>query len=105
MRCHVDLTLQSMNIFQLTDYAGSRDYDRLAELAKAGSLICMVDYQDCRDVAHTIYQSFGPNEESWTVSARGTSYVWAQNKADFIARCARANLEFIEPPQRAGTIV
>lgn len=87
-----------MNVYQVNDYPGSRDYDRLAELAKTKSIICLADYQDCRDVAHTIYQAFDSGEESWTVSARGCCYVWAHSKADFIARCALANVEFIEPP-------
>ena len=87
-----------MNVYQLAGYNGSRDYDRLAELAKVRSVICIVDYQECRDVAHTIYSACD-GLESWCVSGRGIGYVQAFDRADFIARCEAANLEFIEPPQ------
>jgi hypothetical protein len=88
-----------VNVYQLAGYNGSRDYGRLADLARVRSIICIVDYQECRDVAHTIFTTCGANLESWCVSGRGIGYVHAFNRADFIARCEAANLEFIEPPQ------
>jgi len=44
-----------VNVHQLDAYDGSKDYERLAELAKKHSIICILDYQEHRDVAKTIY--------------------------------------------------
>lgn len=85
-----------MNIFQLEQYKGSRDYARLAELAMTTSVICLIDYQDCRDVAHTLYQD-GGDLKSWQVSARGQSYISAFDTEQFIRRCEALNVEFLEP--------
>lgn len=87
----------NMHVYQIADYKGSRDYARLAELAKAQSVICMVDYQGCRDVAQTLYSDAG-DVVIWQVSARGISYSSAFDPTRFIAQCMALNLEFIEPP-------
>jgi hypothetical protein len=85
-----------MNIFLLEGYNGSRDYARLAELAQTRSVICLVDYQGCRDVAHTVYSKFD-ELETWTVGARGIGYISTFDREGFIASCQARNLEFIEP--------
>lgn len=77
-------------------YSGSRDYAQLVELACADSIICIVDYQGHRDVARTNYMRRG-DQEMWSVSARGISYITAFNRADFIALCEHNTLEFIAP--------
>jgi len=89
-----------VNVHQLDAYDGSKDYERLAELAKKHSIICILDYQEHRDVAKTIY-SFqeGRDETWWKVSARDISYITADNHEGFIASCKRLNLAFIEPSQ------
>ena len=83
-------------IYQIADYGGSRDYARLADLAKTHSVICVVTNDDCRDVGMTIYADYGDTEE-WEVGVRNICYVWAHNKDDFVRKCASVNLEFIEP--------
>lgn len=85
--------------YELAPYTGSRDYGRLADLARTGSIICMVDYDSVRDVARTNYFE-RPGQTMWSVSARGICYVTAFSRDDFIALCAHANLEFIEPTSR-----
>lgn len=84
--------------YDLAAYAGSRDYVRLAELARTSSIICILDYETHRDVARTNYASRGASEW-WQVSARGIGYITAFSQEDFMALCEHANLEFIEPPQ------
>ncbi|MBC8740434.1 hypothetical protein F6X40_27750 [Paraburkholderia sp. UCT31] len=86
-----------MNVHEIANYNSSRDYARLAELAKTHSVLCIVDYQGFRDVAKTIY-SLWEIDESWQVGARGIGYVCASSKEDFIKRCESVNLEFIAPP-------
>lgn len=87
-----------MTIYEIANYGGSRDYARLAELAKMHSVICMVDNDGCRDAAKTVYKDYR-DDGAWEVGARGICYVWAHNKADFVRKCATVNLEFIEPPK------
>jgi hypothetical protein len=83
--------------YELAPYTGSRDYEQLADLAVQASILCIVDYDGHRDVARTNYMQ-RRDQELWSVSARGISYVTAFNRADFIALCAHRNLEFIAPP-------
>lgn len=94
----------SFHCLRIADYKGSRDYARLAELAKTKSVICIVDWRECRDVAHTLYLN-GGDMETWQVGARGTCYVSAMDLGNFIARCAAVNLEFIEPPESSPDTV
>lgn len=77
-------------------YSGSRDYPRLVNLASEASIICIVDYEGHRDVARTNFMRRG-DQEMWSVSARGISYITAFSRADFIALCEHHNVEFIEP--------
>ncbi|MGF6609374.1 hypothetical protein OKW45_004296 [Paraburkholderia sp. WSM4175] len=89
----------STNVHQIANYGVSRDYARLAELAKAHSIICIVTHDGFRDVAKTLYSSF-KDGEMWQISARGTGYVWADNVEDFVRKCEIVALEFIEPPTK-----
>lgn len=91
-----------MIINELANYVGSRDYARLAELAKTGGIICIVDgpifYEKrVREVAHTSYEKFPDESEFWQISCRRTSYVYAESVEEFISRCQKENVEFIEP--------
>jgi hypothetical protein len=86
-------------ICQLEHYGGSRDYARLAELARSHSIICIVTRDDLSDVAHTIYSSYSSTGHMWQVSARGMGYVWTDTVEDFVRQCERVNLRFIEPPE------
>ncbi|GBG14471.1 reductase [Novimethylophilus kurashikiensis] len=87
--------------YDLPDYRGSKDYARLAALARRSSVVCILDYRvrdiDTRDVARTQYMSKG-YQECWSVCSRGTSYITVFSQADFISLCEHYNLEFFEPP-------
>jgi len=76
-------------------YNVSRDYDALYDMARSKSVVCFVDYHECRDVAATIARIGGDVE----VSARGISYVWGTSKDDFVMQCRRLNVEFIPLPK------
>ncbi|AQH05664.1 hypothetical protein A9R05_42360 (plasmid) [Burkholderia sp. KK1] len=83
--------------FQLANYSGSRDYDRLADLSRKASILCIVDDElGRRDAARTHYMN-NHGQDQWTVSARGMGYITAFGLAEFKAFCAHRNLEFIEP--------
>lgn len=88
-----------MTTFELADYPYSTDYALLADLAQRHSIICVLDYQDCRDVAQTQFFS----QEGlicWSVRARGTCYISAFDEATFIAKCQKQNLMFLPPPSK-----
>lgn len=82
--------------YDMAPYSGSRDYERLADLACKDSIICVVDFEGQRDVARTNFMRRG-EQELWSVSARGFGYITAFNRADFIALCGHRNVVFIEP--------
>lgn len=94
------MTDEIIRAYDLPDYGGSKDYERLAELAKTRSVLCVVDYRmdtfTTRDVARTQYMS-KPGQEYWSVSARGMGYINAFSQEEFVALCRCLNLEFIEP--------
>jgi hypothetical protein len=81
-------------IYEITGYKMSRDYARLAELAKTQSIVCIDGKM--KDVARTIYDRIDDNEV-WAISSRGFSYVYAISFDDFMRNCKEANIEFIEP--------
>jgi hypothetical protein len=87
-------------VFAIIDYKTSRDYDRLADLMQTQSAICIIDYNSCRDVAHTIWIECRAGDGIWEISSRGISYIYAVNKDDFIQQCCAQNVEVIFP----GTI-
>lgn len=84
-----------MIINEVHGYSVSKDYSLLYEMAKCESIICLVDYYvNCRDIGHTIYDTVSGSIQ---VSARGISYIWADNLEQFITQCQAMNLEFIIP--------
>jgi len=92
-------------IHEIAAYNGSRDYARLAELAKTASIICIVNYADreqfvVRDVAHTFYSNYTSTGNFWQINARGTGYVWADTLDKFVTQCEKYGVEFIDPPQK-----
>lgn len=93
-----------MIVGKLGNYKGSRDYVRLAELAKTESIICIVDCHfddvEClRNISKTLYASFPNGVEYWQISARGVCYVTADSLEKFMRRCEKENVEFIEPEE------
>lgn len=95
----------SENNHRLAQYNASKDYKRLANLARKASIICLVDYrlrqpvdgvESVRDVARTTVQR-SDGKEFFSISARGISYVIAFNEDEFILLCASNNVEFLEP--------
>lgn len=86
----------------ITGYTVSRDYERLADLARSQSIICIVDYErSMRDIARTMYRCRG-DDEYWEVGARGTGYIVAFERAEFILACRAVNLEFLDPARVAA---
>ena len=85
------------NPYDISGYVGLKDYELLADLSRTQSVICIVDYDsDLRDVARTFYRTNG-KEEHWSVSARGTGYIDAFSRQEFLDLCARLDLEFLAP--------
>lgn len=85
--------------FAITGYPVSRDYDLLAFLMQRQSLLCIVDYGKdggIRDVGKTLW-SADRSGGVWQLSARGIGYIYAFSREEFIAECAKANVEFIVP--------
>lgn len=85
----------------LMDYSGSKDYLKLAELAKKSSVICMVDYkregkEPIRDVARTGFDHHH-GEEVFQIGARGITYVHAFGLEEFLQFCALYNVEYLVP--------
>lgn len=84
-----------MVIRQIDESSFSDDYQKLLELMKQSSIICVVDYQSIRDVAQTIYSPL-----ELQVVARGIGYIWAQTPEEFVHACKVYNLKFLPPPDR-----
>lgn len=83
----------------LAAYPTSRDYAELWRRAQRESLLCIVDWQECRDVAQTIVTFIDePELLSLQVSGRGTCYLHAESPEELAANAARINLEWIVPP-------
>jgi len=78
-------------------YLLSRDYEKLWEFSRKGSVICYANYdwgfgQVDRDVARTkVFDSVTQ------ISARGIGYVYATSKEDFLAQCETFNIEWVLP--------
>jgi len=91
-------------IMELANYGGSKDYKRLAELARTKSIICIVNYRysedkpPLRDVAQTMFQKHR-ERDFFQISARGNGYVTAFSEDDFIRMCEIQDVEFIEPTE------
>ena len=92
----------------ITGYKTSRDYERLIELARTQSVVCIVDYamqgdEPIRDVAQTLWFGVGLYREAPDISCRGHGYIYGgTTKESFIAQCQRAHVEFIEPQTPEG---
>lgn len=88
-------------------YPISRDYDELIHLMQSGhELVCLCDYQGCRDIARTRYEP--PTTESdkkayFAVQARGICYAGGLHLYidEFKKDCHAVNLEFIPPLREA----
>ena len=79
-------------------YKTSRDYEWLFELMQDTAVVCFVDHSsETRDIACTLFDG-----RCYAVSCRGTAYVWAYNKEEFIMQCFNSKLEFIEPGKRSN---
>jgi hypothetical protein len=89
----------------IAPYATSRDYEQLADLAKLHSIVCIVDYwrdEAIRDVARTTFFT-KRGEEIWNISGRGTTYVSAFSRQEFLNLCRHSNVEFFVPPNTASS--
>lgn len=77
-------------------YSVSRDHDALYDMAQSKSLVCFVDYHECRDVACTLVRrnSYGTETE---IGARGLTYIAGKSREEFVMQCRRYNVEFILP--------
>ncbi len=80
-------------IRDITGYQVSRDYEALADLMQAQSVVCTVRYGNtCRDVAHTVCDG-----RAFRISARGIGYVDAIGREDFIKQCTADDVEWLRP--------
>lgn len=90
-------------IYQVSGYKVSTDYERLADEMQKRALVCLVDYEDLRDVAKTIWSPSKDGEGLWQLSARGTCYIYGFNRADFLAQCQKYHVEVIVSDLSAGS--
>ena len=93
-----------MIVSEIKNYPVSRDYAKLWELAQKQSVVCVVDYIGCRDVAQTLFK-LCRGEWSGDVCVRGHSYVYGFDKEVFIKQCEGKNLEWIVPNEPAGAVM
>lgn len=81
----------------------SRNYQKAFELIQRGDrLVCLVDYEDCRDVAIARWNNQGNRHGSLVVGARGIAYLYffedqLETNDLFIEHCDRLNVEFYLP--------
>ncbi len=87
----------------------SRDYKKAFELIKKGDrIVCLVDYQGCRDVAANIASKY--NHGQINISARGISYIYlfedqVETSEMFEKECDRLNVEFFLPVSEEMIVV
>lgn len=79
------------------NYKTSRDYKRLAELAKKQSVICVVEYNGRPVTALSYY--FPDSKRPFMISFPGYSFIDAEDDDRFIDRCEKIGVEFIEPEE------
>jgi hypothetical protein len=78
-------------------YTFSKDYEKLWELSRKGSVLCYADYEwgfgeVCRDVCRTkVFDSVTQ------ISARGICYVYANSREDFLSQCEALHIEWLLP--------
>lgn len=83
----------------LVGYATTTDYLELWNLSHRQSVVCIVDYKGCRDVAQTV--SGTASSGSVQVLARGIMYLLGIDEKDFAQKCDRANLKWLYPESPA----
>jgi hypothetical protein len=93
-----------MTIHELAKYNTSRDYEKLADLMQKESIICTVQYHECRDTGRTVFSTSEDGHGIWQINGRGMGYVYAFNRTEFIEQCTRGNVEFIEPPESVRSV-
>jgi len=81
----------------IAPYKTSKDYARLWQLAKTMRVICIVDYEECRDVCKTLYHDSNRFGTTVELSARGISYCSAHTLEQFIKNCEEDHVEFFLP--------
>jgi hypothetical protein len=96
-----------MIVGKLGNYKVSRDYARLAELAKKESIICVVG----EGVGKTTYEKYSSGTVIWEIRSQGICFLMSDNIAGFLRMCQLNNVEFIEPlrkqrhPEKSARIV
>lgn len=83
-------------INQITGYKTSKDYKRLVELMKVQSVICLCKDSKFEQLGNTDYTKtncYGGCVEIFRISCDADCY----GEEDFIERCKRINVEFLEP--------
>jgi hypothetical protein len=87
-----------MIINELANYVGSRDYARLAKLAKTASIICIIKTGYFHKLAKTKYSGgYEDGDDLWEICSDGVTYVFAVSRENFIRKCKDNKVEFIEP--------
>lgn len=87
-------------VHEVTGYETSRDYEKLADLMQSQSVICIVDYDECRDVAKTMFEKLQTGRAVWQISTRGTCYIYVWSIDGFMKQCKHLNVEFIIPSKQ-----
>lgn len=80
-------------ISHLADYATSRDYKLLSELAMTSSVICILG----TDVARTFYRK-NKYGEWFGIGCRDVCYVDAVGVDELIQQCVENQVQFLMPP-------
>lgn len=77
------------------NYNWSQDYPLLVELMEKESIVCKVKYRpDIFDTAHSLCNGMWAK---YAISARGTCYVSADDKEEFIQLCKDDEVSFLVP--------
>lgn len=92
-----------MSTIQLKGYKTSRDYKRLAEVMKTQSVICIVDYFECRDICKARFQEWS-TRLVFDIGVRGHSYICGFTEAELIEQCEKLNVEVIFPDEQEGAV-
>jgi hypothetical protein len=98
---------------ELANYKTSRDYKRLAGLAKKASIICFVSYMYskvpiCKDylrIGKSFYIRHESGNETYKICCNGETMLSAKCLEDFLCQCENSNVEFIDPeeaPEETG---
>lgn len=74
-------------------YKTCTNYNILFELVKTQRVVCFVKQYNVFDVC----ANTPSNCNDIDIGARGISYIYADNKEDFIKQCEKCKLEFIMP--------